>query len=87
MSVKITTKVAFDLVKHAAELFAMGTGIQLEPLDETGVPNRGFIDDLDPDPESNVRYGVNLLLHFARTVHGILNNALLLEDANLLEDG
>ena len=79
----MTGKVAFELVKEAALLFGMGTGIQLDPMDETHVLNEGFIDQLDPDPESDVRYGVNLLLNFVRTVHGILNYALLTTDDEL----
>lgn len=86
MSIQITKKVAFELVKEAARLFGMGTGIQLEPMDELGTPNEGFIDQLDPDPESDVRYGVNLFLNFIRTVHGILNHALLTTDMDLLEN-
>lgn len=84
MSININPKVAFDLVKQAAYLFHQGTGVVLEPLDDLDHQTNGFIDEIDPDPESDIRYWANQLLHFARTVHGILNNQLLTNE--LLED-
>lgn len=87
MSVHITQKVAYDLVKQAAHLFYQGTGVVLEPTDELQHTGSGFIDEIDPDhPESATRYWANLLLHFARTVHGILNTALL-TGQEMIEDG
>ncbi len=77
MSVRVTTKVAYDIVKQAASLFYQGTGIPLEPLgDEFPARDEGLVDGLDGD----VRHWAHMLLHFARTVHGILNYALLEED-------
>jgi hypothetical protein len=77
MSISITRKVAFDLVKQAASLFHQGTGIPLEPLgDEFPPRDQGLVDGLDGD----ARHWAHLLLHFARTVHGILNYALLEDD-------
>lgn len=77
MSININPKVAFDLVKTAAQLFYQGTGVVLEPLDELEHSNTGFLDEIDPNPNSDIRYWANQLLFFARTVHGILNQAML----------
>lgn len=77
MSISITKKVAFELVKQAAELFHQGTGIVLEPLgDEFAHRDEGLVDGLDGE----ARHWAHLLLHFARTVHGILNYAMLEDD-------
>jgi hypothetical protein len=82
MSIHLTSKVAFDLVKQAAVLFHQGTGIVIEPLgDEYMHQDEGFVDELDGD----IRHWAHLLLHFARTVHGILNYAMLEQD-NLIEN-
>lgn len=75
MSINISPKVAFDLAKQAVILFHQGTGIVLEPMDEMQHQNEGFIDELSPN--SDIRYWANQLLFFARTVHGIFNQALL----------
>lgn len=83
MSIRMTSKVAFDLVKQAAVLFHQGAGIVLEPLgDEYAHQDIGLVDELEGD----ARHWAHLILHFTRTVHGILNMALLEED-ELLEDG
>lgn len=80
MSINISPKVAFDLVKQAALLFHQGTGIVLEPTDELAHSPTGFIDEISDSPESDIRYWANQLLFFARTVHGIFNHALLEND-------
>jgi hypothetical protein len=77
-AIRISAKVAYDLVKQSARLFYQGTGIVLAPMDETGHMERGFIDEM---PEgSDMRYWANLLLHFARTVHGLFEYELLEQD-------
>ena len=86
MSINISPRVAYDLVKQAAQLFHQGTGIVLEPMDEIQHSDTGFIDEIDPSPGSDIRYWANQLLFFARTVHGILNQQLL-ENEDLLENG
>lgn len=75
MSAHINTKVAFDLVRRAADLFHLGTGIAIEPMEGLEPQGVGFIDDIDIDSQL-YRYA-NDLLHFVRTVHGILQNSLL----------
>jgi len=82
-SINISQKVAFELVQQAANLFRQGTGIVLAPMDETGHLDRGLIDELDEG--SDLRHGVNAFLFFIRTVHGILEHALLNED--MIENG
>lgn len=83
MSIRITTKVAFDLAKEAARLFHLGTGVVIEPLDGLAHEDHGFVDDLDEN--SDIRYWANQLLFFARTVHGLFNSGLL-EQELLIED-
>lgn len=84
MSINISPKVAYDLVKQAARLFHQGTGVVLSPIDELEHRNYGFIDELDPNPDSSIRYWANQLLFFARTVHGLLHQGLL--ENELLEN-
>ena len=79
--IRVTAKVAFDLVKQAAELFYEGTGIPLQPMDVDAM-DAGFLDEIHPEG-GDVRYWANQLLHFARTVHGILERALLEADDEL----
>jgi predicted SPOUT superfamily RNA methylase MTH1 len=83
MSVSITTKVAYELVKEAADLFYRGTGVVIEPMEGLSHMDRGYIDDLEQD--SSIRFWANQLLFFARTVHGIFNRQLLEQD--LLNNG
>lgn len=73
--IKITAKAGYDIVKMAATLFFQGTGIPLQPMDDE--PRElGFVDDVG-DPESDMRFWANQLMFFARTVHGIMERALL----------
>lgn len=82
--IRMTAKVAYDLVKQAASLFYDGTGIPLQPSDELIVldHNPTFLEDLEEG--SDIRYWANQLLFFARTVHGILETALI-QDAESME--
>lgn len=73
--IKITAKAGYDIVKMAATLFFQGTGIPLQPMDDEPT-DVGFVDNLG-DPESDMRFWANQLMFFARTVHGIMERALL----------
>lgn len=73
--IRMSATAAFNLVKSAADLFFDGTGINLQPSDEM-TTDVGFIDEISPE-DGDVRYWANQLLFFVRTVHGILQNALL----------
>lgn len=77
MSINISRRVAHYIVRECCALFYEGTGIVLAPLDELQHRDAGFIDELNPDPESDIRYWANRLMFFIRTVHGMVNQALL----------
>lgn len=86
MSIQLTAKVAADLVRRAAHLYHQGTGIPIHPLgDEYHHSDTGFIDEVgNVEGLEGSYYWANMLLHFVRTVHGIINHEL---ENNLLEDG
>lgn len=78
--IRITKMVAISLMKTAAELFAAGAG---SPLDinenEDAIQGDGLIDEINSE-NSELFYWANELLRFARTVHGILGNAIHSQD-------
>lgn len=75
-TISILLKVAKELIKDAASLFADGSGVPIHTPDdvelETG--GTGVIDELHPDTE--VWRWMNSVLFFLRMVHGILDNAV-----------
>jgi hypothetical protein len=90
MSINMSVKVARDLVRRAAHLYHQGTGIPIQPLgDEYHNTGEGFIDEIgNEEGLEGAYYWANMLLHFARTVHGILSFGINeIEENNLLEDG
>lgn len=78
MSMHLNNKVAIDLIKTAAALFFEGTGHELDPNSPDDLPFPGFVDEINPENQ-DMLYWANSLMHFVRTVHGILQN-------NVLED-
>lgn len=80
MSINISPRVAVDIVRRAAQLFYDGTGIAIEPLEDLLPNDDGLIDEIPMD--SDAYMWANHLLLFVRTVHGIIQNALLEDELN-----
>jgi hypothetical protein len=80
--VSITKKVAEEIVKAAATLFAQGAGLPIseEAAAEGGMfPEPGLIDDIHPE-DHDLSYWANAILMFLRTVHGVIANAVAEDD-------
>lgn len=84
--ISIPARAARELVRRAAYLYHQGTGVPIYPLgDEFVQQDTGFVDEIGNEQGlDGAFYWANMLLHFARTIHGMFQNELINND--LLED-
>jgi hypothetical protein len=81
-NIQISVTAAIRLMREAANLFNQGTGMYLDP--DTDMPQQdALIDRINVNEDPDLMYWAHQLMNFARTIHGIIYNALEDEQENI----
>lgn len=78
--IMISRDLAFRLLRDAAAVWNIGTGQHLDP--EVEMPDEPNVLDHINEEDADLMHWANLILHFARTVHGVLSAALVDDETN-----
>jgi len=76
----ISRDLAFRLLRDAATVWNIGTGQHLDP--DVEMPDEPNILDNINEEDADLLHWANLILHFARTVHGVLASSLMDDETN-----